>query len=408
MTKPAVRTVGISKSYQRGSRWGSYGRFSEVLVSLFTAKKEKQSKAEYFWALKDIEFEVNPGETFGVIGSNGSGKSTLLKILSRITPPTEGRCYIRGKLTSLLEVGTGFHPELTGRENIFLNGTIMGMSRTSIKRRFDEIVDFAQVEKSLDTAVKHYSSGMYLRLAFAIAAHLEQDIVLMDEVLAVGDATFQQRCMGKIAGLASDGTTVLFVSHQMGAVAELCNRVLVLETGRAMLIDNPQTAISTYLHSCRNFGRSSENRYTPKDVDVFITNVTLSTEDGSVSDIFVQKNFWVEVEVQCNREVNDVEVCIFVQNSLGANVLMTGLSDNSGSMYSFTPGTHTFRIDFPGDFFAPDSYFLTVWSMRPYIEWLDRQEQCVQFNIVETGSYLWRYPGKHFSAVLLKLPWKRQ
>ncbi|MBM9614409.1 ABC transporter ATP-binding protein [Desulfobulbus rhabdoformis] len=202
---------------------------------------------EQFWALKDISFEVKEGDRIGIIGRNGAGKSTLLKILSRITEPTSGRVKIKGRVASLLEVGTGFHPELTGRENIFLNGAILGMSRSEIKKKFDEIVDFAEIEKFLDTPVKRYSSGMYVRLAFAVAAHLEPEILIVDEVLAVGDAQFQKKCLGKMGEVAQGGRTVLFVSHQMAAIQNLCDRVLVLNSGKIQLIAETKVAINSYL-----------------------------------------------------------------------------------------------------------------------------------------------------------------
>ena len=203
-------------------------------VALFHGRQIVQGdEIEEFWALKDVSFEVKEGEVVGIIGGNGAGKSTLLKILSRITEPTEGRVRLRGRVSSLLEVGTGFHPELTGRENIFLNGAILGMSRRDIRRKFDEIVAFAEVEQFLDTPVKRYSSGMYVRLAFAVAAHLEPEILVVDEVLAVGDAAFQRKCLGKLQGIAKGGTTVLFVSHNMGAIGTLCQRTTYLENGRA-------------------------------------------------------------------------------------------------------------------------------------------------------------------------------
>ena len=200
-----------------------------------------------FWALKDVSFEVPPGEVLGVVGRNGAGKSTLLKVLSRITEPTTGRVELRGRVGSLLEVGTGFHPELTGRENIYLNGAILGMKRREIARKFDEIVAFAEVEQFLDTPVKRYSSGMYMRLAFAVAAHLEPEILLVDEVLAVGDAEFQKKCLGKMGDVAGEGRTVLFVSHNMGAVQTVCRRALLLDHGRVKMIGPAEEVVAEYL-----------------------------------------------------------------------------------------------------------------------------------------------------------------
>ncbi|MDO8541035.1 MAG: polysaccharide ABC transporter ATP-binding protein [Opitutaceae bacterium] len=207
-----------------------------------------------FWALRDINFEVKRGEVLGIIGRNGAGKSTLLKILSRITEPTTGRIRIRGRVASLLEVGTGFHPELSGRENIFLNGAILGMSRAEIRRKFDEIVAFAEVERFLDTPVKHYSSGMYVRLAFAVAAHLEPEILIVDEVLAVGDAAFQQKCLGRMQTVAHDGRTILFVSHNMDAMLHLCTHGILIEGGRIKSRGEPAAIVPVYLNTGMNHG----------------------------------------------------------------------------------------------------------------------------------------------------------
>lgn len=237
MSKPIIKVENLSKQYRIGAREAGYGTFRESLIGAMKAPLERLrrggsiSNDDNFWALKDINFEVQPGEVLGIIGRNGAGKSTLLKVLSRITEPTTGSIKLYGRVASLLEVGTGFHPELTGRENIFLNGAILGMGKREIDRQFDEIVDFAEVEKFLDTPVKRYSSGMYLRLAFAVAAHLEPEILVVDEVLAVGDAQFQKKCMGKMNAVAKEGRTVLFVSHNMNAVEQLCSTAIRLESG---------------------------------------------------------------------------------------------------------------------------------------------------------------------------------
>lgn len=221
-------------------------RFAQKLTHPF-ATQENDPTHEEFWALKDVSFDIQQGDRVGIIGRNGAGKSTLLKILSRITEPTSGRVSIKGRVASLLEVGTGFHPELTGRENIFLNGAILGMSKAEIKKKFDEIVAFAEVEKFLDTPVKRYSSGMYVRLAFAVAAHLEPEILIVDEVLAVGDAQFQKKCMGKMQDVSTQGRTILFVSHSMAAIRNLCSKAIYLDSGRVRLIGNTEAAISEYL-----------------------------------------------------------------------------------------------------------------------------------------------------------------
>jgi lipopolysaccharide transport system ATP-binding protein len=227
--KPIIKVENLSKHYKLGIRPASYTTLRETVSNIARSpleilSRKNRNESGSFWALRNVSFEVEPGEIVGIIGRNGAGKSTLLKILAQVTEPTEGRIELYGKANSLLEVGTGFHPELTGRENIFVNGAILGMKNFEIKRLFDEIVAFAEVEKFLDTAVKHYSSGMYMRLAFSVAAHLNPDILIIDEVLSVGDAQFQKKCLGKVQDVAKAGRTVLFVSHNMAAVENLCGR----------------------------------------------------------------------------------------------------------------------------------------------------------------------------------------
>lgn len=245
MSDIAIRVENIYKRYTIGNT--SNGSLRETVVGLFS--KSGSNNTEEFYALRDVSFDVKRGEAMGIIGKNGAGKSTLLKILSRITEPTTGRIEIDGLVSSLLEVGTGFHPELTGRENVFLNGTILGMTRAEVKRKFDEIVDFSGVEKFLDTPVKRYSSGMKVRLAFAVAAHLEPEILIIDEVLAVGDAEFQKKCLGKMEDVAGEGRTVLFVSHNMGAVKSLCNRGIFLQNGKVKKIGTASEAVDYYLEN---------------------------------------------------------------------------------------------------------------------------------------------------------------
>lgn len=264
----AIRVEGLGKSYLlRHEQAGAYATLREELADRFNrigrrilspfAPREHRSHGEVFWALRNLSFKVEEGERLGIIGRNGAGKSTLLKVLSRITEPTEGRIEVRGKLSSLLEVGTGFHPELTGRENIFLNGAILGMSSRQIRRQFDAIVEFAEVERFLDTPVKRYSSGMYVRLAFSVAAHLEPEILVVDEVLAVGDAEFQRKCLGKMREAGSSGQTVLFVSHQMAAIQKLCDRCILLSGGELKIDGPPDDVVREYLATGGNVARSS-------------------------------------------------------------------------------------------------------------------------------------------------------
>ena len=245
MSKTAIRVENLGKQYNIGAPQIKYQTLRDKMAD--AVKRREKAADHYIWALKDVSFEVKEGQVLGVVGRNGAGKSTLLKILSRVTEPTEGSIEIRGRVGSLLEVGTGFHPELTGRENIFLNGAILGMKRIEIDKKFDEIVDFSEVEKFIDTPVKRYSSGMYLRLAFAVAAHLEPEILVVDEVLAVGDAEFQKKCLGKMSDVAQQGRTVLFVSHNMSAVLRLTQETLVIDHGKLLMRGPTPEAIDYYL-----------------------------------------------------------------------------------------------------------------------------------------------------------------
>ena len=251
MTEAVIQVDRLSKRYRLGARRRSYRTLRDSLAGALKGawRRRRDGRAGTFWALRDVSFELRGGQVLGLIGANGAGKSTLLKILSRITEPTEGRAVLRGRVGSLLEVGTGFHGELSGRENIYLNGAILGMRRTEIARQFDRIVSFAEVEAFVDTPVKHYSSGMYLRLAFAVAAHLEPEILLVDEVLAVGDAAFQKRCLGKIGEVAQEGRTVIFVSHNLSAVERLCDQALLLDHGRVAFQGPTADAIERYLQA---------------------------------------------------------------------------------------------------------------------------------------------------------------
>jgi lipopolysaccharide transport system ATP-binding protein len=268
--KPIISVEGLGKKYQikHKDNCGGERSLREELLHLPKRLFSRKESAEEFWALENASFDIMPGDRIGIIGRNGAGKSTLLKLLSRITEPSAGKITMRGRVASLLEVGTGFHPELTGRENIFLNGAILGMSRNEIRAKFDEIVDFAGVEMFLDTPVKRYSSGMYVRLAFAVAAHLEPEILIVDEVLAVGDAEFQKKCLGKMEGVSKDqGRTILFVSHNMGAVQQLCDRALLLENGTVSIDGSVASAVSKYMaEDCstgtiKRFSRSPAEPY---------------------------------------------------------------------------------------------------------------------------------------------------
>ncbi len=305
----AIRAERLSKRYLLGER-RRYRTLREALVSAARApfRPGRTEPRETIWALRDVAFEIRHGEVVGVIGRNGAGKSTLLKILSRITEPTSGRAELYGRVGSLLEVGTGFHSELTGRENIFLSGAILGMHRAEIERKFDEIVAFAEVERFIDTPVKHYSSGMYLRLAFAVAAHLEPEILLVDEVLAVGDAEFQKRCLGKMSSVASEGRTVLFVSHNMGAVTSLCRRTIHLREGRVYEDGPSGRVVANYLAEVLDGGDEDLARYRAGGMgkEARIVNARLLSPDGRT--VLFGDPLTVELTVEAERALDRLSV----------------------------------------------------------------------------------------------------
>jgi lipopolysaccharide transport system ATP-binding protein len=311
MSVPAIRASGLSKRFRIGQRV-RYKSLRESIQNAVTAPFRRGDRAtETIWALRDVSFEVAPGEVVGVIGRNGAGKSTLLKVLSRITEPTEGRLELRGRVGSLLEIGTGFHLELTGSENIYLAGAILGMRRAEIERRFEEIVAFSEIERFLDTPVKHYSTGMYLRLAFAVAAHLEPEILLIDEVLAVGDAAFRKKCVGKMDDVARGGRAVVFVSHDMAAVQQLCRTGIVLDGGRVGFTGPIEEAIGFYLQKMRRVGAIDLSARTDRQGSNWLklTRVTVCDRQGSeVGQALSGQDLWVRLHYVSEREVRDAEV----------------------------------------------------------------------------------------------------
>ena len=340
MSRPVIVVDGISKSYRLGAKAQARPTLRESLVgvasSAFRRGADKPREAnETFWALKDVSFDVQKGETVGLVGRNGAGKSTLLKILSRITEPTDGIVRLRGRLASLLEVGTGFHPELTGRENVYLNGSILGMTRAEITRKFDEIVAFAEVEQFLDTPVKYYSSGMYVRLAFGVAAHLETQIMIIDEVLAVGDAAFQKKCLGRIGEVTKEGRTVLFVSHNMAAVANLCSRVVVLKHGQVDFDGETEPGLKQYMADAVSDGGGDwdlrEHAARRKGCLPLLQRVRLLDSEGEVRDRFYcGQPMNIELTFDPIRNLSEPHFGIGFDDWMGTRItsLATYLSDS--------------------------------------------------------------------------------
>jgi lipopolysaccharide transport system ATP-binding protein len=350
-------------------------------------KKTPRHTVEDFWALRDVSFDVKQGEVLGIIGRNGAGKSTLLKVLSRITDPTEGEVRIRGRVASLLEVGTGFHPELTGRENIYLNGSILGMSKAEIKRKFDEIVAFAEVEKFLDTPVKRFSSGMYVRLAFAVAAHLEPEILIVDEVLAVGDTQFQEKCLGKMRDISSgDGRTVLFVSHNLATVKSLCSSAVLLKNGRVVYRGSTSDAIQEYIStSIQHSGHWIRNGAGGKDIR--FESVSLTDLQGIIkSDFDFSEPVCIDLRATILKDLKNAEFAIRVINQEGNTIFTTGNSDHARSYLPLTAGPTRYIITIPQEFLNPGRYLLKIAAVVPKICLHDLIDDELSFVVHETGS----------------------
>jgi lipopolysaccharide transport system ATP-binding protein len=327
--------------------------------------RARRDKREEFWALKDVSFEVMQGEVVGIIGRNGAGKSTILKILSRITEPTKGRVRIKGRVASLLEVGTGFHQELTGRENIFLNGAILGMTRAEIRRKFDEIVAFSEVETFLDTPVKHYSSGMYVRLAFAVAAHLEPEILIIDEVLAVGDAAFQKKCLGKMDEVARHGRTVLFVSHNMAAITALCTRGILIESGRLVLSNSPHSVVEKYLSGSRTYAGSPISERTDRigNGRVRFTNVSVLNHRLEPAECVTSGqdiSICIEYDIADSQQVKNAYIQIAVSGVHGQPIFGCLSRVTKGGVLTLTPGARIF-CHIPRLPLLPGIYTYDIW-----------------------------------------------
>jgi lipopolysaccharide transport system ATP-binding protein len=346
------------------------GRGKKVLSSPFSIHHSPFTDSqEEFWALKDVSFEVKQGDRVGIIGRNGAGKSTLLKILSRITEPTKGRLTIDGRVASLLEVGTGFHSELTGRENIYLNGAILGMSMVEIKRKFDEIVAFAEVDRFLDTPVKRYSSGMHVRLAFAVAAHLEPEILIVDEVLAVGDAQFQKKCLGKMEDVSSrEGRTVLFVSHNMGTISSLCNKVILLDKGAVRFDGETQQGIDFYLETASS--QSYEIDYADRKNHVgkltfsWIDGVSVFDANGSANpEIRIGEGVRVVINFTLKEDVANLEIGFCIHNMMGQRYSHF-LPEWEGASTAYRAGRHRLECEIPALFLLPGGYEVSVWIKR--------------------------------------------
>lgn len=409
MADLAITADGLAKEYRVGAR-EMHHALRDTLSRAFRDPLAafRRKRVETFWALKDVSFEIRQGETVGLIGRNGAGKSTLLKILSRITRPTRGRADLHGRVGSLLEVGTGFHSELTGRENTFLSGAILGMSRREIEAKFDEIVGFAELEKFIDTPVKHYSSGMYVRLAFAVAAHLEPEILLVDEVLAVGDAAFQEKCLGKMNDISGTGRTIILVSHNMGAITQLCKRCILINNGKITADGAPQPTITSYLASFAAEGASAEFSSEGKAGSPgVIRRIWIADEEGEVLPaVDVKKGFRLGIRILVKQRTSPLDLGFCIYNSVRMPLMTSNMLQSDGAVEQLEPGEHTFLVRVPGNFLAPDLYSVTVALHRPGVEVYDAHEHALTFRVEEFGSDMWRFQGANYGSILVNFDWK--
>jgi lipopolysaccharide transport system ATP-binding protein len=396
--KPIIEVRNLSKRYRvvQGKRYGSLreslsNRFQASLRSLNIRNRSNSSANEsYFWALQDVGFEVQSGEVLGLIGSNGAGKSTLLKILSRITAPTSGNVTLYGRVGSLLEVGTGFHPELSGRDNVFLNGVILGMKRAEIASRFDEIVEFSGVEKFIDTPVKRYSSGMYVRLAFAVAAYLQPEIMLIDEVLAVGDAEFQKKCLGKIGDVARTGRTVIFISHNMTAVESLCDRCLLFRHGQLSMSGAPIEVIEHYLRDAaslrsgsRDLSVRSENGRSHRPL---MTRVTLSSgSELATGSVRMNAPLSIAVDFKCPSLIDPV-LGVVVKNSIGNAVFGVNNLFIGGYRFADRLKNGSISCSFDRIPLVPGIYFLDLW-LNDGTANLDLVHEAISFDVLPADIF---------------------
>jgi lipopolysaccharide transport system ATP-binding protein len=398
MTEIAIRAEGLGKQYRLGRAQPKYDTLRDslsrtarsALARLRSGLRPTSTAGggESFWALRDVSFELHRGEVLGIVGRNGAGKSTLLKVLTRITKPTTGWAEVRGRVGSLLEVGTGFHPELTGRENIFLNGSILGMTRTEIYRQFDRIVDFAEVGQFVDTPVKHYSSGMYMRLAFAVAAHLEPEVLVVDEVLAVGDAEFQKKCLGRMSEVSREGRTVLFVSHNMHAIQRLCTRCLLLEKGRAVAMGPTAPIVTRYLSS--GAGESVANDWIPlgeirrtgSGAARYVAVKLSSLDEAHGFQPFQEGPLVISLAIESRIRPSVVGMAISVYDQQGTH-LINADSDTLGEEVLLPEGWSVWQFSIKKLYLKPGIYVLGLWLADRMGDVYDRVEAALQFEVVE-------------------------
>jgi len=417
----AIQATNLGKQYRIGASLERYNTLRDSLGGMLKAPirrirqgfmPSEDEAQNTIWALKDVSFDVEQGQVLGVIGRNGAGKSTLLKILSRVTEPSAGEVRIRGRVGSLLEVGTGFHPELTGRENIYLNGAILGMQRSEIERKFDEIVAFSGVEKFIDTPVKRYSSGMYLRLAFAVAAHLEPEILVVDEVLAVGDAEFQRKCLGKMSDVAQAGRTVLFVSHNMSAILRLTEETIVLERGRLAMRAPTAEAVDYYMSS--GFSKTGERLWTPDEVPASARPfrpiaLRVRGRRGAVVDtVRSVEPFTIEIEYALDAPIQGLRMGLYLMSMRGEYVFTSFDTDDPEKFERYTvreAGRYRSVCTVPGDLLNEGRYALGINASAYRVRRFFQDENALVFTVDGTGAPGKQWPEQRMGLVRPRLAW---
>jgi len=421
MSDLAIHVDNLGKQYRIGASPDRYNTLRDTLVGALKTPARRirqgflpvdEDEQNTIWALKEVSFDVHQGQVLGVIGRNGAGKSTLLKILSRVTEPSAGEVQIRGRVGSLLEVGTGFHPELTGRENTYLNGAILGMPRSEIDRKFDEIVDFSGVDKFIDTPVKRYSSGMYLRLAFAVAAHLEPEILVVDEVLAVGDAEFQRKCLGKMSDVAQEGRTVLFVSHNMSAILRLTEETIVLERGQLVMRAPTTQAVDYYMSS--GFAETGERLWledeVPLDARPFRPQA-LRVRDGRgtvVDTVRSTEPVTVEVEYLLDAPIQGLRVGLYLMSMRGEHVFTSFDTDDPEKFEQYSvrqPGHYLSRCTIPADWLNEGRYALGINASAYRVKRFFQDENALTFTVDAVGAPGKQWPEPRMGLVRPRLEW---
>jgi lipopolysaccharide transport system ATP-binding protein len=417
-----IKVEQLSKAYQLGQfssgtlsndlkRWWELtrGREDPFLKVGETNVRTEKGDSNIVWSLKDINFTVNQGETIGIIGRNGAGKSTLLKLLSQVTSPTSGSIKIKGRIASLLEVGTGFHPELSGRENIFLNGAILGMRKAEIHRKFDEIVEFSGVERYIDTPVKRYSSGMYVRLAFAVAAHLESEILIVDEVLAVGDAEFQKKCLGKMSDVSrKEGRTILFVSHNLQAVRQLCEKGICLKHGQVSLIGTSENVVSEYISGDgggTSFDRVIDSESNCNNSFEFTRISIVDANFQPIESYFISKEYFIQIDYRVKKRGPKMKLSVVLSGIDGTTLFGTLNNLESDALDIIDPGNYQSKIKLPGNFFNNGTFTISFHTFNEYDVSISAEDILI-FETIDDGVLKGNFLGGYGGYIRPKLEWK--